>query len=234
MIESKTNEKVKKLNKLKLKKFRDIYNEFLVFDEDIIKIAFDKNLVKELYTTNPSKKGELISKNIMTYLKDTKTPYERVAVVSKFSNKEIKSNNILILDEVQDPKNLGALIRSALAFNFRHIIISNHSADVFHEEVIRTSKGYIFDVLVERVDLVSKIKELKKLGYTIIGTSLNKSDDITTSSKKALILGNEGRGISTGVLKLVDKVISIKTNNVESLNVLAAGSILMNKLGEIK
>ena len=94
-------------------------------------------------------------------------------------------------------------------------------------KTIRASQGAIFDVYHERVDLVSKIKLLKEQGYLIVGATAHGNLITKTSDKVALVLGNEGAGISSKIDALLDLENTIKTENVESLNVSIAGSILM-------
>lgn len=226
MITSKENEKIKYLRKLKTKKYRDLENRFLVFGNHLIEEAYKHGEIEEIFTSNPNYEGTLISNELMKELNFTQSPYDILAVCKK-ANKNINSNKILMLEDVQDPNNLGALLRSASAFGFKHIIISNHSADVYNDKTIRASQGAIFHLKIERTNLIDKIKEYQKLGYKVYATDVNGSNQPQLSNKAILILGNEGRGISESILNLANETITIKTQTVESLNVVIAGSILM-------
>ena len=227
MIESKENERVKHLNKLKLKKYRDEHGEFLVFGEHLIEEATKHGEVKGIYTTNNKKGGTLITKNIMKDLSEMKSIPERLALVSKIDNSHIKSDKILILEDLQNPQNVGGLIRSASAFGFKRIIMSDKCADIYNEKVIQASQGSIFHLNITRGNIYDEIMKLKQEDYHIVVTSLNASNTLTSSKKIALVLGNEGSGVTDDALVLADSFAKIETETVESLNVAIAGSILM-------
>lgn len=227
LIESKQNPQIKHLNKLNQKKYRDEYNEFLVYGEKLVSLAKEKGIVKEVYTSNPNKGGILITKKLMGELSVTKTDYDILAICEK-KNHPIDSNKILVLEDIQDPTNVGALLRSALAFNFKHVILSNKCADIYNDKTIRASGGALFSLFVERNDIYQKINKYKKEGYKVYGADAHKSGTkIDKSTKSILVLGNEGMGLSNEIKPLIDSFINIPTNEVESLNVSVAGSILM-------
>jgi len=226
MIESKDNPQIKYLKKLQTKKYRDEYNEFLIFGEHLIEEAEKHGEIVKLYTTNHEKKGLLISESLMKDLNFTKTAFDRLAIVKKI-DKKINSNKVLILEDVQDPTNVGALLRSAAAFGFKKVYISNKTADIYNERCIRASQGSIFHISVERTNIYNKIEELRKNGYSVIVADINEENEIGYVDKLAIVLGNEGSGVSDKVKELSDALVTIKTETVESLNVSVAGSILM-------
>lgn len=226
MITSKENSKVKHLKKLSNKKYRDETGEFLIFGEHLIEEAEKHSKIKELYTTNNEKKGLLITKSIMSHISPLKSITERVAIVDKL-NIKFESNKVLILEDVQNPNNVGALLRSASAFGFKKVILSNRCADIYNEKTISASKGAIFHLDITRTDIYEEIKKLKKDGYHVIATSLTAKGSPSYENKIALVLGNEGQGISDKARNLADSFQMIKTETVESLNVVVAGSILM-------
>lgn len=231
MINSKDNTQIKYLKKLKMKKYRDKYGEFLVFGEHLISEAKAYGEVINIYTTNNALEGILISKDIMKELSDHVSLTERLALVKKV-DKSIDSNKVLVLEDLQDPANVGSLLRSALAFGFKKVFLSNVSADVYNDKVLRASQGAFFQLDIERVDIKESLKKLKSEGYNIVATTLGGSNKIKESEKLALVLGNEGSGISLDIIKLSDQVVTIKTSDVESLNVLVAGSILMYEVSK--
>lgn len=232
MITSKDNVKIKYVNKLKQKKFRDKESKFLIFGEHLIEEAQNTNQDLEVYTTNPEKDGILISEPLMKQISFLDNPKDIFAVVNKLDNRPY-SKRILMLDDVQDPTNVGALIRSAVGFGFETIIASNKSADFYNEKVISASQGAIFHANLVRSDLVKEIEKLKKNNYQIIGSfplggkDLNK---FNAKEKFVLILGNEGSGIKKEVESMLDEKVKIETTKIESLNVSVAGAILMYKL----
>ncbi|MDR0832122.1 MAG: RNA methyltransferase, partial [Bacillales bacterium] len=137
---------------------------------------------------------------------------------------------VLVLDNIQDPGNFGTIIRSALAFNFKTIIISNDTVDLYNPKVIQASQGSIFKVNVIREDKETIFNLLKD--YQIVVTALKKAVDYKTieiPNKLALVLGNEGNGVSSFFLNKAHNIIKIIHNpEIESLNVATAGAILLN------
>lgn len=230
MITSKDNKTFKKMKKLKTKKHRDLNDEFLVYGDHLITKAKETKNIIEIFTINPDKEGTLIDIELMKELNQTETMFDSVALCKK-TNNPIKSNKVLILEDVQDPSNVGALMRSASAFGFEHIFLSNKSADTYNEKTIRASQGSIFDVYIQRGNLMTFLEELKEKGYTLLYADAHESkDDHPIKQEKiAIILGNEGSGISQEVKEKSDHSINIETQKVESLNVSVAGSILMYK-----
>lgn len=226
MITSKQNKSFKLYQSLKLKKYRDQHGLFLVYGKHLVTQAKVKGVIVEILTSNPQEEGTLYDKTLMDDLQQAETYFDLIAVCKKVDN--IKdSNRILVLDDVQDPDNVGALIRSAAAFGFMRIILSLQSADLYNEKTIRASKGAIFDVYVERKPLVETLRTLKNEGYQIIYADAHDEGKPNKEEKTVLILGNEGHGISPVVKELADGAIHIETKHVESLNVSVAGAILM-------
>ena len=155
------------------------------------------------------------------------------AICYKIKEKKIK-DKVLCLDNIQDPGNLGTIIRSAVAFNFDTIILNNESVDLYNDKVIRACEGMIFNINIIRCNLKEKLDQLKKDNYKIIGTSVKNNNllkNIETGNKFAIVLGNEGKGISKEIDELCDDYIYIKMNDkCESLNVAVASSIIMYEL----
>ena len=170
----------------------------------------------------------------MKKLSDNPSIPKIMAVVNK-KESAISGNKILLLDRLQDPGNLGTIIRSAVAFNFDTIILSNDTVDLYNSKVLRSTQGMLFNINILRQDLTNVINELKNNNYTIYGTKVDNGNDvkeINKINKFALIIGNEGTGISDNILKQCDKYLYIKmNNNCESLNAGVAASILMYEMG---
>lgn len=209
-----------------MKKYRDQHGLFLVYGKHLVTQAKSKGVVLEILTSNEDEEGTLYDKTLLDDLQQAETYFDLIAVCKKVENK-IESNRVLVLDDVQDPDNVGALIRSAAAFGFMHIILSLQSADLYNEKTIRASKGALFDVFVERKPLIETLKKFKEEGYQIIYADAHDEGKPSKKEKTVLILGNEGHGISQEVKDLADGAIHIETKNVESLNVSVAGAILM-------
>ncbi|WP_162164079.1 TrmH family RNA methyltransferase [Acholeplasma hippikon] len=233
VIESKDNQRFKSWMKLKLKKHRDETNLFLVYGKKLVDLALAHGVCEEVVTTNPEIEGTLISEKLMKELSQTETTFDVMAVCKKVSN-PIQSDKILVLDDVQNPDNVGALLRSALAFGFKHVILSQKSADLYNEKTIRASQGAIFDVYVERLNLVEFLTLKKDEGYQVFGADAHASKNQPEEGPIILVLGNEGNGLSNEVKELANGFINIKTETVESLNVVVAGSILMYEWGKVR
>lgn len=233
LITSLNNDKVKELVKLKDKKYRDSNNIFFVEGYDIVLEAYKKSLIKELYVLE----GTVVSMNIqytyvssdvMKKISDMESISEYYAVCYK-KHEDTIGNRVIILDGVQDPGNLGTIIRSAVAFNFDTVVLSKNMVDLYNPKVIRSTKGMLFNVNIIRRELDEFINTLSE--YEVIGTDVvngNNIRDIDIPSKVALVIGNEGRGISESVKSLCNKFIYIDMNSMcESLNASVAASILM-------
>lgn len=241
-IKSSNNDYIKELSKLKNKKNRDLEGKFLVEGYHLIEMAanyLETILITDLKDLNiiPNKKYILVTKEIISKLSSTQTPQGIIGVAHKKIEK-IDNGNILILDNVQDPNNVGTLIRSALAFGINNIILSQDCVDIYNDKVVRGSQGSIFKINYLYCDLIEKIQELKKDNYVIYGTSLKNGKELNSiiiQNHFALILGNEGQGVREEILDMTDANIYISiSKQIDSLNVAVAGSILMYELGKNK
>lgn len=234
-IVSKDNSKIKNYLKLKLKKFRDINNLFLAYGVHQYEKAYANNLIVDIISSKLEDNPTIyVDNKIIKLFNQTETIIEPIIVCKKTKNKEINSNFVLALDNIQDPGNLGTLLRSSNAFDFKDILLSENSVDIYNEKVIRSAKGSLFDLNILRTNLIKKLIELKDNGYILVCADNNLNDKkfenklITKNNKLVLILGNEGNGISKDIKDTCDYFITIETKNVESLNVSIAGSIIMH------
>jgi TrmH family RNA methyltransferase len=228
MITSKQNQFFKLYKSLLLKKYRDQQGLFLVYGKHLIDAAKNHGVLKEVITSNPEIPGMLFEHSLFLEFQQTETYIDQIGVCEKL-NREKKSNRMLILEDIQDPDNLGALIRSAAAFGFLHVLLSPKCADIYNEKTIRASKGAIFDVYTERKPLIETVKDLKDEGFSIVCTSPNHSTNHPIGNQIAVILGNEGQGVSEALFMLSDTIVTIETKHVESLNVSVAGGIIMHQ-----
>lgn len=229
MITSVSNEKIKELIKLNKSKYRSELNLFLVEGDHLVQEAKKLNLLVEVYTTDNSYDGILVSENVMRKICNTNSVCPVVGVVKKINNINI-TNNVLILDEVRDPGNLGTLLRSAKAFGFDTVFCSNGCVDFYNDKVIRSSQGAIFKLNLINgniIEFITKLKTTHKIyGTNVVnGISLN---EVEASCNFGLVLGNEGSGISSEVFSILEKNIYVEMNDTESLNVGVCGSIIMH------
>ena len=230
------------IKNLKDKKFKKDNKLFVVegnkFCHDLLNS--DTEIVLTL-TTEKNLKGfpnvEIVSEKMLSSLATTKTN-QSIICVCKIKDAEIDSiGNSLILDNLQDPGNVGTLIRSAMAFGFKDIYLVG-GADVFSEKVIRSSAGTILKARLHVVDFETiKNNKEKITDYFAVahmfGDSIN---EICLPKKRiAVIIGNEGQGVSEDFMKLANIKLSIPMcEGVESLNAGVAGSIIMQRLGMVK
>ncbi len=234
MIESINNPKVKEWKKLKDKKGRNEQNLFLIEGEHLLNEALKTNLVEEIIASKECFKKDgipfhLVSENILKSLSSQVSGTNVIAVVRKMESKALVGK-VCILDDIQDPGNLGAIIRSALAFNIKNIILSEKTVDLYNEKVIRASEGMLFHLNFKRGNLEEIITELKQANYKIYGTNVRKGKslkEIDFPSKIGIIIGNEGQGMSKYLEEYTDELINIPINNLcESLNASIAASII--------
>lgn len=165
-IESLNNSKVKNWAKLKEKKYRDETNLFLVEGDHLLNSAVVKKRVVEIISTDetmeiPGIPFYLVTDCIMKKLSSQVSSTKVIGVCKKNETQEI-TGNVCLLDNIQDPGNLGTIIRSAVAFHIDTLILSNDTVDVYNDKVIRASEGMIFNLNIIRADLMNIIKELKK------------------------------------------------------------------------
>lgn len=238
LITSLNNEHIKEIIKLKEKKYRDLSNTFLIEGRHLVLEAHREKKIVELILEQdelfPLDTNTLyVSSNVMKKLSDLSTPSNVMAVVEKLDEKPI-GEKILILDNIQDPGNLGTIIRSAVAFNFDTLVLSPKTVDLYNPKVVRSTQGMMFHINIIVKEPVSFINELKNEGYKIVGTKVTNGVDVRDSktySHFALIIGNEGKGMSEELSELCDEYLYIKMNDqCESLNAAVAASILMYEI----
>ena len=223
------NDNVKYWVSLKSKKIRDEERKFIVEGDHLIEEARKNNLIEYIISCVDEDADFYVTKEIMEKISDQKSISYNAAVV-KFIPEDSVNGNVIILDNLQDPGNLGTIIRSSVAFNIDTIIISDTSVDLYNPKVVRATEGMIFNLNIIRRNLEGIIPVLKNLGYKIVGTDVNEGIDVRNISKEnvAIIIGNEGNGMSENVKEMCDEFINIKINkSCESLNAGVAASIIM-------
>lgn len=248
-ITSVNNSYIKELMKLKQKKYRDEEKRFLVEGYHLVEMAkgcLEIVLVTKKEDVNKYGNGIqyiLVKDEIIKKLSDTKTPQGIIGVCKIKDNKDIKEiiniNNynkkdlVVMLDGLQDPGNIGTIIRTSLSFGVNTIVFSDTCVDCYNEKVIRGSQGGIFKINMLKGKLIEYISEYRKCKYDIIGTSLNNASSLDEvdidklNNKKVIVFGNEGNGVSEEVLNNTDINLYIPINDMESLNVGVAAGILL-------
>ena len=238
IIKSLENKKIKNLAKLLIKKYRDQEDIFLVNGEHLVLEAYKNKYLQEIICTEDTNLSLDIPTTYVTYeiikkLSEAKTPQTIIGVCKKIKEKNI-GNKILLLDDIQDPGNLGTIIRSSVAFHIDTIVLSPKTVDLYNDKVLRSSEGMIFNINIIKRDLPSFTEELKKKNYKIYGTNVNGGkvvSNINLEKQYAIIVGNEGRGVDNNLLNMCDEHFYIPMDeSCESLNVGVATSIILYEL----
>ncbi len=239
LITSVQNEHIKEIVKLKEKKYRDQSDVFLVETKHLVIEAYKAGLIKELILEQseifPLDVPTLyVTEPVLKKLSSVVSPSKVMALVYKRKEEESLGEKILILDKIQDPGNLGTIIRSAVAFNIDTIIVSPDTVDFYNPKVVRASQGMMFHIPILVRDTEQLIHELKEKDYKIVGTKVTNGHDVRQApiySHFALVIGNEGHGISKNIDELCDEYLYIRMNeNCESLNASVAASILLYEI----
>jgi TrmH family RNA methyltransferase len=242
IIKSDTNSKYKYIKKLSNKKYRKKFNSFIIESKKIVEEASDPDItdnvdidfvfVNEDNSDFETKFEKIVFSNeLFAKLTKMQNPEGVSAVVKNLSSREISSKKVLLLDHIQDPGNLGTMIRSAEAFGFNDIILFNDCVDIYNEKTLRASMGSVFRVnflFLEKEDVVDLKKDYNIIAADMGGLGYNQ---IKNYDKFILCIGNEAKGISDFIKNLSDQVVSIPMQGkIESLNAAIAASILMNNL----
>ncbi len=250
IITSKDNKNIKSIKKLKERKYRDLNNEYIIEGIKILKEAIqEKAVIKKIVICEECLANNIIdekllyeiakydclyvSKKIFEGLTDVSKPQGILAVVEKNNKKDINYNEdiIVALDGLQDPGNLGTILRTLDSANLSQVVVSKDTVDAYNPKVVRSTMGAIFRVnIVEAENLKETLKEMKRHKYKVMCTDLTASKNIyeIDYTKKILVIGNESNGISKELLDMADeKIIIPMLGKTESLNASVATSIIV-------
>lgn len=248
-ISSPDNEKIKILKKLGQKKYRKEYGKFVVenyaiihdalnsgfyFEELFITKNFTEKQVEKtafLFNNSKIKSCYLIDDRVNKSFSELDNPSGVACVYPQKQCKANASAPAVYMNGISDPGNMGTIMRTALAFGFKNIIIDNTCADVYNSKTISASKDAIFKLnIIEDVDGDWLVKNHDE--YCIIAANSNEGKplkDVPLNKKVCLVLGNESHGISESLADLVHENIKIEISpDIESLNVASAAAILLN------
>lgn len=245
-IESKNNNLFKEIKKLKEKKHRIKSNKYLIeglrFVEEAIKskVSIDSIIFTESFKEkNPelflkiNENIKLIQMNeaLLKQLCSTENPQGIVGVIN-MQNKELKSGELVVLvDKVQDPGNMGTIIRTAHAAGAAGIVMTKGTVDIYNDKTLRSTMGSIFYIPIVEDDSLDLVKSLKKEGYKLVVSSLQGKNNFfeeNLQGKVMIAVGNEGNGVSDEVYDIADIKVKIPMpGEAESLNVAVATSIMI-------
>lgn len=238
VITSLDNKRIKNLSKLLIKKYRDEEEKFLVEGEHLVEEAYKAGVLLEVIKCSDYEREFDVPTTLVTYdvikkLSNTLKPQKIVGVCRNIEEKEI-GKRVVMLDDLQDPGNLGTIIRSCVAFNVDTLVVSPNTVSIYNDKVLRSSEGMIFHLNILVRDISTLIDELHEDGYLVLGTKVDGGKslkELKVPEKVAIIMGNEGAGVSTSVLSKCDEYLYILMNNTcESLNVGVATSIILYEL----
>lgn len=250
-ITSKENEFIKHVKKLKDKKYRDINNEYVIEGIKLVAEAIqEKAFIKQIILCDDCERNETISKDLMyeiakyeciyvtqkifKYLSEVQTPQGILAIIEKTpANTEIDYTQDMIvgLNDIQDPGNLGAILRTVDSIGLKQILVSKGTADAYNPKVVRSTMGAIFRVkIIECENLKQTLKEVKKHKFKIMVSSLQTDNTIydVDYHKKVVIIGNEANGVEKEIQEFADEKVKIPMlGRTESLNASVATGIIL-------
>jgi TrmH family RNA methyltransferase len=244
-----TNNKIKLIKSLEFKKFRKQYQAFVVEGEKMLLELLESNYtIQELYVTeaffqkyqhtHPKlEQALLLSEAELKKASQLQTATHGLAVVEMNQNQEINLNPkdlYLALDNIQDPGNLGTLIRTALWFGVETIFCSPDTVDVYNPKVIQATMGAVFKIQVIYSDLNVLVQQARIAKLPLMGTQLNGNNIYTSQVPKngIIFMGNESKGLSDELAEMLDLSLKIpafpeQSNRMESLNVSVAAALVL-------
>lgn len=242
IIKSRQNEYIKSIRKLSQAKYRRETGLCYVEGYKCVREAADYSDVDCILYTEDADIGEFdgiscrklcISRDIMEYLSETRTPQD-ISCVTSFSERELDADGrlVIVMEDVQDPQNVGAVIRTADAVGAAGVIMTSGCADHTSSRAIRSSMGSCFHLPVLRTDdVLSLIDGLREKGYSVVAAHLKGREDAEIPERAVLLIGNESRGLSEQISGKADVLLRIPMKGkAESLNASVAAGVLMYRL----
>ncbi len=268
IIDSKDNKTLRYLKKLEKSRFRNSEGVFLIEGSRIVDQAIEtqadiKMIIYDESYLNEPKNNELIDKinrfklnfdeivlknGLFSKITNTKNPQGIAALCSIKENNASKiiertersERPVLVLDRIQDPGNMGTIIRTADAAGIKDVYIVRGSVDIYNDKVLRSTMGSIFTmnfIVASEEEIISMLK-VNCGGYKIVTTSLDTDvyyNEVKYDRKTAIVIGNEGSGVSDGFVESADRLVKIPMRGeAESLNVaVSAGIVIYHVLNEV-
>lgn len=243
IITSKSNNLIKKTKKLLQKKYRKssyliegwhLFEEAEKYGAQFLNIFVTETAIDRL---RKPERAIVVTDDVLKELTDSQTPQGIVAEIAFQETRwtDIKKGRFLVLEDVQDPGNLGTMVRTADAANFDAVFLSQKSADLYNQKTLRSMQGSHFHLPVFRVEIEQFVNFCKAEGITMIATTLSEQSVNYKNLPKydyfALIMGNEGQGISKTMTEEADVLAHIEMpGQAESLNVAVAAGVVIFSL----
>jgi TrmH family RNA methyltransferase len=246
-ISSKDNKLFKIIKKLKLKKYREREQLFIAEGHKFL----DFNMTPKHIIIRDGEEDnypaidnfdchKVIYSDTLFNDISTQENSQGIILIYEFLGKNMENleDNIVILDRIQDPGNLGTIIRLIDAVGFKDLILTTGSVDIYNDKTVRSSMGSLFNLNINYMSEKELIEYLEVNKYNILSSGLtNESVDynrVKLRTKNAIIFGNEGQGVSENILKMSDEIVKIPIyGSAESLNVGVATGIILYKVKEI-
>ena len=251
VITSKDNEIVKNIKKLKEKKYRDEKKQFIVEGIRLVAEAVEEKtnidcivicedcvnnggIDKKLLYEIAKYKCIYVKENVFLTLTDVSNPQGILAVINRKDNElniDYSQDFVVALDGIQDPGNLGTILRTVDSAGLNQIIVSKTTADCYNPKVVRSTMGGIFRVNIIKVDnLADTLKQMQKNKFEVVVTSLDTNESMydINYNKKVVVIGNEANGVTKEIQNLADKKVIIPMlGKTESLNASVAAGIMI-------
>lgn len=251
VITSKDNEFIKHIKKLKEKKYRDINKEFIVEGIKMIKEAIEEKVkIKQIIICDNCINTNIISKELMyeiakyeciyvnekifNMISEVNTPQGILAIIeinSEETEIDFSEDVIVALDDIQDPGNLGTILRTVDSIGLKQILVSKGTADCYNPKVVRSTMGAIYRVkIIECDDLEKTLKTIKNKNYKLVITSLQTENSFydVDYNKKVIVIGNEANGVKNDIQNIADVKVKIPMfGKTESLNAAVSTGIVL-------
>ncbi len=241
-----TNNQIKYISSLKQKKFRDKHNKFIIEGDKLVKELLNSHYdIENIYAVKEwAETLDIVPNNIieisakeLNRISLLKTPNKVLAVADikthEYNLKDISKGLSIVIDNIQDPGNLGTIMRTANWFGIKNIFCSLNSVDVFNPKVVQATMGAIFRINVHYIDIANFIKQTTKYKLPIYGTYLEGENiyQQKLTQNGIIVFGNEGTGISDNINSLINRKIHIPSfaNASESLNIAGAVAIVCSE-----
>lgn len=246
LIQSKDNKLIKEIKKLKERKYRDAHHKFFIEGFRFVEEAFKAKAKVECLLVSQTQAEKymsflesvslrekyIVKDNLFRDICNTENPQGMAAVISKPQHHWNSSEGLFVLtDKVQDPGNMGTIIRTAHAVGAKAVIYSSGTVDPYNEKTLRSTMGSIFYIPVIEDKNLELTSQMLSQGYKLVASSLEAEEnfyDVKYSNKIIISVGNEGNGISDEVEAMADIKVKIPMpGGAESLNVSVAASIML-------
>ena len=251
MISSKDNEFIKYIKKLKDKKYRDMNKEFVIEGIKLIREAIEEKAeIKQIIICDNCLDSDIIPKELMyeiakyecvyvtesifKVISDVNKPQGILAIIGRNAGEaqiDYTQDIIVALDDIQDPGNLGTILRTVDSIGLNQILVSKGTADSYNPKVVRSTMGAIFRIkIIECENLENTLKEVKKHKFKLVVTSLQTEKSLydINFDKKLIVIGNEANGVEQKIQDLADEKIKIPMlGKTESLNASVATGIVL-------